>query len=181
MFVTSPVRDARNSGEYVYLRIFLQIEEAALEHLIHDVTQRAAECRLEVVHSFRAAKRHRQAIDEAIRRYRRMIISIPVGDSDSSIRKRTEQSLVQLLNRLLNLLPSITPTEHNTPSDPADSADFSADPGDWKRSLSEAAELMDQLVQELNPILHQLQQLLREKTAISQRIDVFLNQMAAII
>ena len=170
--MNDPVQDARNAGECLSLRVFLQIEEAALAYFIDDLMKRASECRLEKEFSFSKSKRLRQAIDEAIQRYQRMTAPIPSSGAATSIRRKTSELIARLIKQLRQHVPSM---------DTADLAENIDIASNWEFRLLQCAEAVDEMVEKLLPIESELIAILNEKSVISQQIQVSLIQMAAIV
>ena len=166
------MQDARNAGECLSLKGFLQIEQAAFAYFIDDLKERALECRAEKVFTFLTSRRHRQAIDEAIQRFQRMTAPIPANGTLTSIRSQTSSLIVQYLHRLQATVPSI------------DTAEIAVNIGaavDWTIRLDQCALIVDELVGELEPLQKRLQTVLDEKSEICRQIEASLRQMAAII
>lgn len=164
------MQDARNAVECFYLKVFLQIQVAALEYLIEDLVIRACECRREKDFAFAKARRHRQAFDEAIQRYRRMIWPIATSGLEISVTEQVEKSIRSVVVLVRNECPNV---------DPADSADAPLPSADWKARLNKCAGLADNLARDLRHSLDIASDLLSQKAEISRRIEAFVREISA--
>ena len=163
------MQDARNVGECLTFKVFLQIEVAALAYLVDDLAKRAWECRAERVHAFHTAHRHRKAIDEAIQR---MTAPIPIGEADMSIRLKVAGLITEFYKGLQQQIRAVDTKGIDVTSTGAI---------DWADRLEKSAVLVEEFSFKVEPLLTELKSALDRKEAISLQIQGALQTMAAII
>jgi len=166
------MQDARNVGECVNLKVFLQIHERAMEYLIGDLEKRASECKLEKDFSFPKARRLRQAIDEAIQRYHRMTAPIPSIIAPNSARRKTREFIKEFVSALQQFLPCI---------DTADISEITVGRVDWENRIERCIAIVDDMIGNLKPLHTHMQEVLINKTVISDQIQLSLGQMIDIL
>ena len=166
------LKNARDIGECVTLKIFLRIEHVALKYLLADLEERSHECAQESEPSAKTARRHRLAIDEAYRRFDRIASLLPVQNNDESIRMQINHQMVDFLRQLLPLLPTVDTTPLSLPSHQVPS---------WNDRHRRAAKEIAALKHRLQGFCSQLENEIEEKERICEEIVESIGRVGRII
>lgn len=169
------LESAQLDGACAVLRTFLRIVSLALAQLVDDVRKCAAECRAEGMPDPATARRHRLANEAAFSRFRAgtMVVGIEVGDelreaaastsgnARDSICERVNGQIREFLQQLDAELPRI------------DRSPLAATPvtGEvWRARHEAAASLLDELAEQLQPLLDETREVCLRKASITDSV-----------